>query len=129
MSDFYEYFKENMDALTLPAPESLYGNLMTAVSSAQAILSQIEKYGKKVTLREIAVAGSRLEQLAFVGTLGACYYVGAVIGSMAVATGRTLSGGTSLSDVLMSAHQNGLLRAWLPEELNRSPQIYARRYR
>jgi hypothetical protein len=129
MSDFYEYFKENMDALNLSAPESLYGNLMTAVSSAQAILSQIEKYGKKVTLREIAVAGSRLEQLAFIGTLGACYYVGAVVGSMAVATGRKLSGGTSLSDVLMSAYQNGLLRPWLREELIQSPEIYARRYR
>lgn len=92
MSKFYEYFRENMEALGLPAPESLYGNLMLALSSAQAILAQIEKHGRKVTVREIAVAGTRLEQLAFLATLGACFYVGAVIGSIAIATGRSLAG-------------------------------------
>lgn len=129
MSKFYEYFRENMEGLGLPAPESLYGNLMLAISSAQAILSQIEKYGRKITVRELAIAGTRVERLAFVSTLGACYYVGAVIGSIAIATGRTMAGGTSIADVLWAAHQNGLMAPWLREELQSNPQIYNPKYR
>lgn len=32
MSDFYKYFQENMDALGLPAPESLFGTASAAVA-------------------------------------------------------------------------------------------------
>lgn len=36
-SDFYMYFKENMEALGLPAPETLYGNLQLALANATAM--------------------------------------------------------------------------------------------
>lgn len=129
MASFYDYFKENMDGLGLPAPESLYGNLFSAVGTAQVIMAQIEKYGKKVTVREVIGAASRLEQLTVISTLGACYYAGAIIGSIAVATGRSISGGTSLSDVLMAANQNGLSTPWLVDELGKNPKLYDRRFR
>ena len=47
MSGFYKYFKENMEALGLAAPESLFGTLQTAIGTAATILSQIDKYGPR----------------------------------------------------------------------------------
>lgn len=58
MSKFYEYFKENMEALGLPAPESLYGNLATATATASTLLSQMDKFGKTVTVGEVIGAGT-----------------------------------------------------------------------
>lgn len=127
MSQFYKYFKENMDALGLPAPESLFGTLQSAVASAAAILSQIDKFGRAVTIRELLVAGSRLEKLAIVGACSASFYVGAVIGSIAVATGRTLAGGTTIADVLHTARVQNLYRSWLFVAYSRHPVLYDKR--
>ncbi|QBE64451.1 hypothetical protein [Pseudoduganella lutea] len=124
MSDFYRYFKENMDGLGLPAPESLYGTCQTAVANAAVLLGQVDKFGRKVTIRELIVAGTRLEQLAVIGALSAAFYVGAVIGSIAVAAGRVLGNGTSLADVLLLAHQKHLGRPWLRATLQRWPGTY-----
>ena len=125
MSDFYKYFKENMEDLGLTAPpESLFGTQQLAISTIAAILAFIDKFGTKVTVMEIAGAGTRLEQLALLGTLGASYYAGAAIGSLAVATGRTLAGGTSLSDVIFEASRWDLKRDWLLPLLHRNPGIY-----
>ncbi|SDG13781.1 MULTISPECIES: hypothetical protein [unclassified Duganella] len=127
MSQFYKYFKENMEALGLPAPENLYGNLQLAINTAMTLVGYVEKFGTKVTVREMIGAGIRGEKLLTVWTMGASYYVGAVIGSIAVAAGRSLAGGTSLADVLIRAQMNHLHRPWLPGVLLRHPEIYKRR--
>jgi hypothetical protein len=124
MSNFYRYFKENMDQLGLPAPESLFGTLQAALANATAFVTQIDKFGSKVTVAELIGAGTRLEKLGMVAALSASFYAGAVIGSIAVATGRTISGGTSLSDVLLLARLNNLERSWLRTDLRRWPGIY-----
>jgi hypothetical protein len=124
MSAFYKYFKENMDSLGLPAPENLFGTVGAAVGNAAAILSQIDKFGKGVTIGEIIGAGTRLEGLALVGGCSAAFYVGAVIGSLAVATGRSTAGGTSLADVLFTAKKYKLDRKWLAPALQRCPSSY-----
>jgi len=124
MSNFYRYFKENMDDLGLPAPETLFGTLQAALSNVTVFVTQIDKFGKKVTVAELLGAGSRVEKLGMVAALSASFYVGAVIGSIAVATGRTFSGGTSLADVLLLARQNNLGRSWLVSDLRRWPGIY-----
>jgi hypothetical protein len=125
MSDFYKYFKENMEALGLaPPPESLFGTQQLAISTISTILACIDKFGTKVTVLEVIGAGTRLEQMAVFGALGASYYVGAAIGSLAVATGRTMSGGTSLSDVLFEATRWGFKRPWLTSLFHRMPGIY-----
>lgn len=121
---FYEYFKENMEALGLPAPESLFGSVQSAVGTAAIILGAVDKYGTKVTLREIRGAGTRLEALGVIGACVAAFYAGAVIGSLAVAGGRTLSGGVSLADVLFEASRRGLKRPWLKPLLYRMPGVY-----
>lgn len=124
MSDFYKYFKENMEGLGLPAPETLFGSVQAAVANATVILSQIDKFGKSITVGELIGAGTRLEGLGIAAACSAAFYVGAVIGSIAVATGRSLSGGTSLSDVIFTATKYDLDRAWLISILQRWPGIY-----
>ena len=125
MSDFYKYFKENMEDLGLTAPpESLFGTQQLAISTISAIVAFIDKFGTKVTVMEMVRAGTRLEQLTMVGALGASYYAGAAIGSLAVATGRTISDGTSLGDVLFEASRWGFDRQWLTSLFHRRPGIY-----
>jgi hypothetical protein len=125
MSEFYDYFKENMESLGLTAPPaSLYGTQALAISTISTILAYIDKFGTKVTVRELAGAGTRLERLTVLGALGASYYVGAIIGSLAVATGRTMSGGTSLADVLFEASKQGWNRPWLTSLFHRRPGLY-----
>lgn len=56
-------------------------------------------------------------------TVGASYYVGAVIGSSAVALGRTLSCGTSIADALAMARENQIYASWLEAELLKHPEF------
>lgn len=125
MSAFYKYFRENMEALGLaPPPKSLFGTQQLAVATIGSILAYIEKFGTKATVLEMAGAGTRLEQLATLGALGSAYYAGAAIGSLALATGRTIDGGTSLGDVLFEASKQGFGRPWLTSIFIRMPGIY-----
>lgn len=125
MSDFYTYFKENMESLGLaPPPESLFGMQQLAVGTISTLVGCIDNFGARVTVLEIIGAGTKLEQLAVVGAVSAAYYAGAAIGSLAIATGRTLSGGTSLADVLFEASRWRLKRPWLASLLHRRPGIY-----
>lgn len=124
MSKFYQYFKENMESLGLAAPESLFGSQQLATSTITAILAYIDKFGPRVTVLEMARAGTRLEGLATAGALGAAFYVGAAIGSLAIATGRTISGGVSLADVVFEISRQGFKRPWLTLLFHRMPGIY-----
>lgn len=127
MSEFYKYFKENMDNLGLPAPETLFGSAQTAAANAAIFLGHIDKYGKAVTVRELIGAGTRFEQLGVFAALSASFYVGAVIGSLAVASGRSMAGGISIADVLVTANRHSLNRPWLVSTLQLWPAIYSRK--
>jgi hypothetical protein len=114
-----------MESLGLTAPPaSLYGTQALAISTISAILAYLDKFGTKVTVIELAGAGTKLERLTVIGTLGAAYYAGAAIGSLAVATGRTMSGGTSIADVLFEASKQGWNRTWLTSLFHRRPGLY-----
>lgn len=128
-SDFYRYFKENMDSMGLECPETLFATKGTAINTAANILAAIHQHGTKVTVAELIGAGTGLEKLLYVGALRASFYVGAVVGSIAVASGRTLAGGTSLADVLLEARNNHLHRPWLAGVLMRWPGIYQQEVR
>jgi hypothetical protein len=110
---FYDYFKENMDRLGAPCPENTFGTLTLAIATIKTLLTEIEKYGPKVTIAEIAVAGSGLEILGYLGAVGAAWYIGCCIGSLAVATGRSTSGGYSLGDLFATASINGVTSPYL----------------
>ncbi|MDB5937209.1 MAG: hypothetical protein JWQ01_4553 [Massilia sp.] len=124
MSDFYQSFRENMEGVGLPAPQGLFGSFSAAVGNAAAILGQIDKFGKAVTIGEIMGAGTRLEGLTGISGCAAAYYAGAVIGSLAVASAASPTAGTSLADVLFTAKKNKLDRKWLPATLQRWPGVY-----
>lgn len=47
MPSFYDYFRENMESLGLPAPQSLFGSVSTAIATSTTTLTQVEKFGKK----------------------------------------------------------------------------------
>jgi hypothetical protein len=102
-----------MESMGLPAPETLFGTLQTAVTSASTLAAFIDKFGAKVTIGEIIGAGTKLEALGAVAACSAAYYVGAVIGSIAVATGRSIAGGVTMADVLCTANHYNLNRPWL----------------
>lgn len=124
MSDFYKYFKENMDSLGLPAPQGLFGTAQAAIAHCAIFVAHIDKFGTRITVRELIKAGTRLEKLGVIATVSASFYVGAVIGSIAVAAGRTLGKGTSLADVLFIASRNKLHRPWLTSTLQTCPHLY-----
>lgn len=113
-----------MDDLNLPAPESIFGTVQSAVANTTVIISYIEKFGKTVTVVELIKLGTKLEWLASLGACSVAYYTGAVIGSIAVATGRSLAGGVTIAEVLSTAHRYGLSRPWLIPMLYKCPGIY-----
>lgn len=76
MSDFYKYFKENMQALGLCAPDSLFGSQQAAVGTISTILTFTDKFGPKVTIRELIGAGTKLERLGAMGAVCAAFYAG-----------------------------------------------------
>ena len=137
---FYGYFNENMEALHLPAPYGLFGTLTTATATIGAMVKLVEKFGTRVTVAELiktlpgAVAGAgggavgiatgASECLLVAGAVSAAYYVGACIGSLAVATGKTLSGGISIADCLSVANANRIeTPPWLIATLHTNPQL------
>ncbi len=120
---FYKYFKENMDAMGLPSPDSLFSTIGTAVGTAATILKSIDALGKTATVGEMIGATTGLEALGVVAALSAAYYAGAIIGSIAVATGRYLSCGSTIADVISSAQSNHIYRPWLDSVLVHWPGI------
>jgi hypothetical protein len=117
MSQFYKYFKENTEALHLSAPNELFSTQDKAIGAAYTITKAIDLFGPKVTVRELIGAGILSEKLGIVVSISAAYYLGAVIGSIAVAIGRTLSGGVTIADVLYVANEHNLNRPWLQDAI------------
>ena len=120
---FYKHFKQNMNALGLPAPDTLFGTLGTAVATASTILRSIDALGKTATIADILGATTKLEALGIVSALAASFYAGAVVGSIAVASGKYLSCGTTISDALTFSQRNGIHRPWLRPVFIRYPGI------
>ena len=95
---FYDHFAANMNALGLPAPKSLFESASTAVASTVALAKTVDVYGPRVTVKEVLRTMPRLFSAKAVLELGAisaavtaAFYVGACLGSLAVATGKTAS--------------------------------------
>lgn len=116
---FYPAFKQNMNAMGLPAPENLYGTLSLAIANANAVLTQIDKFGKSVTVGELIGAGTMLEGIGVISACSAAFYVGAIIGSIAVATGHSIFGGVTIADIIFTANRYNLNRPWLVSSVAR----------
>ena len=106
--DFKKYFTENMNALGLTVPSGLFDTAEKATANAVLILSAIDKLGKGATMAQIAGATVAIEKLMVLGAMSASGYVGAVIGSIAVATGISLGCGYRISDMVSFLDKNNL---------------------
>lgn len=125
---WFSYWRENMQGLGIPIPNTWHGSEASVLALAGALASAVEKYGPRVTVAELVGAGVVSEQVAFLGSLTAAGVAGAAIGSAAVATGRYLAGGTSLADVLGNvlgyAARKRVLTRQVHITLANHPQIY-----
>lgn len=122
---FYKYFKQNMDSLGIfPVPESMFYNIPTALGTATTILAQIEKFGPAVTVGELAIAGTGLELLGYASAMYASLYVGAVIGSIQVASAKCLMETATVQDIIKLIERKHLSRPWLSSMIRRYPEIY-----
>jgi len=111
--DFKKYFTENMNALGAPVPTGLFDSYQKAVGTAAILVGVLHKLGKGATIAELIGATIGLEKLAVAAAFGAAAYTGIVIGSIAVASGRSLSCGSRLSDMFVFIHQNKLqFKGW-----------------
>ncbi len=140
--DFNKYFTENMNAVGLDVPSGLFASFEKATSTIGMLAGTLATLSKGATVGELVGATVGTEQLMVVGALGATFYVGACVGSLAVASGRSMSCGSSISDLfmLMSLHPELQFDDWNgffarnPEVLkrargrNRSPRIKRQMY-
>ncbi len=113
LGDFKKYFTENMKALGAPVPTTLFDSYQTAIGTATLLVSTLHTLGKGATIAELIGATIGLEKLAVAAAFGAAGYTGVVIGSIAVASGRSLSCGTRISDMFVFTSQNNLqFKGW-----------------
>jgi hypothetical protein len=108
MNEFYRYLSENMAALGLPAPHSLFSTAKQTKETIGAIAGAIRAFGAKATLGEIVGTIPSLSAAGDLFTLGsaisASFYIGACIVSLAVASSRSLLGGRQIADFLEVGH-------------------------
>lgn len=83
---FSKAFQDNMRALRLDAPTSLFSSLQTAIGTLTTMLGALKALGPNATVAELVGATTTLEKLGAVGAMAASYYVGAALGSLIVAT-------------------------------------------
>lgn len=110
--DFGNVFEENMNALGLPAPSSLFGTIQAAASNVATMLGALKTLGSGATIGELIGATTALELLSVVGSLSASFYVGACIGSLIVASNTAMkctSRATVATTLQTWAGRNGLV--------------------
>lgn len=112
----------------IPVPSTAFPNYALVVASIKALVDAARAHGPRVTVIELVGAGTLPEQLAVLGSLSVAFLAGAAVGSAAVATGRVLSGGTTLSDVLFYAARHSFLSPQVGTVLQTHPQIYQRQH-
>jgi len=97
-----------MQDLGLPVPSTLFDTYQTAIATASTLVGTLATLGKGATMGELIGATVGLEKLAVAASIGAAAYTGAVIGSIAVASGRSLGCGSRISDMFVFTQQNNL---------------------
>lgn len=106
--DFFRYFKENMNDLGLPVPEGVFDTYTMATANLSLLIAALHTLGKGATMAEVAGATLGFEKLMVAGAVGATYYTGAAVGSVAVATGRSLGCGSRISDLFVLIERESL---------------------
>ncbi len=90
---FYKAFKENMDLMGLPCPNTLFGTITTASATIGALANAVKTLPTTATLGEVllsfpigaaaaGVATAVVELTTLFGALCGSFYLGACIGSL-----------------------------------------------
>lgn len=137
---FYYYFEQNMSALGLPAPKSLFGTLSTTTATIGSMATYVKTWGTSATLIEwvatakggaIAAGGGVVgmatvlsEGVIIVGGLTASFYLGACLCSLMVATEKKITESLSYEDFFKIAHRY-LIQTdrWLMDTLTKHPEL------
>gem|GEM_PF-1618603 len=122
--DWIDYWKENMTALGIKPPEGYYATQVAVSSAIGTLVGVVEKFGPRVTVMELIGAGILSEKFLIFSGMLASAYVGAMIGSGAVATQRCLMKGTTLGDVLYYSTYNHWSNQAVLKVIRSNPQIY-----
>lgn len=121
--DFAKAFTDNMNALGLPAPSSLFASVQAALGNLATMLNALKAVGARATVAEMIGATTGLERLGIAGALSASFYVGAVIGSLIVAADAAMvcTDASKVPSRLISPK----VRAWAARRhIDISPQMY-----
>jgi hypothetical protein len=115
---FYSRFSANMALLGLEAPESFFGTLEKATFHIGALATTVKLHGaEQLTLNQLYRAAPTVARAPVLAALAvrmggiySAFYVGAAIGSLAVAAGET----PSVRSFLLTANQARVAPApWL----------------
>lgn len=106
--DFFEYVNTNMEQLGLTPPKTIWQKTETTIKTVGTLLGAIKMLGKGATLSELAFATTALEKTVVGGVVLASGYVGAYVGSVAVAAGRYGACGSTISDTIYFIQENGI---------------------
>ena len=121
---FGQYIDNNMSSLNLPMPSTIFETIGSMTAVATAIAEVIEINGTSISLyQSLKKISSAKKALSVSVGLSASYYLGALIGSMAVATGRCLSGGATIADAIWTAREMGIFGSWLETEYIKHPEL------
>jgi len=121
--DFVRYWEENMRQLGMWVPEGSYeafGGMTGLIASVAAAIETnpgITLYKALVNSKVTIVATSAM-------ALSASAWVGAAIGSAAVAAGRSLACGTTIAEALWTARNDfQIYGSWLESEFISHPEF------
>jgi hypothetical protein len=126
---FSEAFQANMAALRMPIPTTLFATLQSSIASVTSMMTILKTLGANATVAELAVATTKLEKLGIAGSMLASAYLGAVIGSLIVATDAVEScgkGGSASVAITQWAAGKGLfIHPFVMMQLLRHPEVLA----
>lgn len=114
LNKFNYDIESNLNAMGLPAPQTLWGSTMTIAGVMTSIQTALEAAGADVPLSSIVRGGNVAK---YVVAAGAAYYTGAVIGSAIMASNRATS--CSASE-LNKAFTNLGFPSWAADEALRT---------
>ena len=126
--DFKKYFDENMKALGAPVPTTLFDSFEKAIGTASILVGTLHTLGKGATVAELVGTTVGVEKLMVAGAFGAAAYVGMIIGSIAVASGRSLGCGSRIADMFVFLEQNNLKFNGWNAFYSHNPQILDESY-
>ncbi|MFV2055403.1 MAG: hypothetical protein ACC707_03005 [Thiohalomonadales bacterium] len=122
--DFKLYFIENMQALHLPIPSTYFDSYNMAIANAMVMIETLKSLGSGATVAELIGATIGLEKLKIAAAFGAAAYVGATIGSIAVASGRSLGCGSRIVDMFSFLEQEKLTFPGWRQFYFHTPEIF-----